>query len=202
MRFLILITVTLVCNLALGQDSKKYLKAKRNYNYREGYIIGLDSVRIDGLVKDDVLHESKKHSNVTFVHKDGLKKTYFPWELKGYGYTNHQFISYKKLFLEILESGKKVTLYKAVEVTVVSVGGLVGGGFGTLPPSSGKVKHEAYYLRRANEASFREVVKRAIFKDIYSEYFGDCEDLANEIREGRLKFDDLRRIVMKYNYCR
>lgn len=71
-------------SVAYGQESKKYLKLKQNSKYEEGYIISNDSIKIEGLVKRNIMNEFSEYSVVKFVHLDGHKATYYPYQIKGY----------------------------------------------------------------------------------------------------------------------
>lgn len=53
---------------ARGQESKKYLKFKAKYNYTEGYILKMDSTKVEGVIKNR-LNGNSQYSSVIFVSK-------------------------------------------------------------------------------------------------------------------------------------
>lgn len=159
MRILICITFFIFQGLSgYGQESKKYLKLKANYNYREGYIITLDSTREEGLIKD-YLREVKKYSVVTFVNKKGAKNKYYPNEIRGYGYAFYRFVSSKSSFFEIVKSGNRVSLYKNISVSSWSVPGAPG-----MAPMTYTSQGESFFVKKPGENTFKWVRKKNSIK--------------------------------------
>ena len=195
---LIITLVLLMSTLSIGcaQESKRYLKLKQNTSYWEGYVLNRDSVKITGLVKDNLLNDTKKYSVVTFVQKDGTKLKLYPNTIKGYGYSNHSFISNGSSFLENVQHGRRLSLYKNATVTSWSAGGAPG----MAPMTHTNVK-ENFYVKRSNESVFKEVRKKN-FKQDFSNYFKDCEEVSNKILNEEYNHKDISEIVRKYNYCK
>ena len=187
-KTIFIILLTIVGNLTYGQESKKYLEVKKNYNYREGYILNKDSVRVKGLIFNNRMKELRKYSVVTFVDLNGTKKKYHPNQLKGFGYSIFEFVSDNKLFYEVIQKGKKVSLYKILSANSVSYG-----------MSTATI--ENFYVKRTNETSFK-LVKKSKFQEEYSNYFKDCENVAAEILNKELDYKDIDTIVRRYNACR
>ncbi|MEL7002615.1 MAG: hypothetical protein AAFN93_07745 [Bacteroidota bacterium] len=196
MKNLICLTLlVLVVSLVHGQESKKYLKYKNNVKYRTGYVLHKDSVKVKGLVKESLFNEAKKHSSVTFVHKDGRKVIFFPNQILGYGYSIYKFESTNSRFLKVVSSGRKVSLYENLSYSTYSTPG-VGGG----PATSFTTKDENFLVRRAGDTNFKLVRKRK-FSQEFSKYFERCEELKKLILNKELTHKDIKTIVRRYNRC-
>lgn len=179
-----------------AQESEKYLKLKQNSNYREGYILDRDSLKIKGLIKDNLLNEAKKYSVVTFVQMNGTTSKYYPSEIKGFGYSINDFVSDGSSFYEIIQRGKRVSLYKNVSVTNWSTPGAPG-----MAPMNHSSADESFYVKRSDEIHFKEVRKKN-FEVEFSLYFKDCEEIVNKIQAKEYTHKDIKQIVSKYNYCK
>lgn len=196
MRTIITITFFIMLgNLICAQESKKYLKLKSSYKYREGYIIDKDSIKVKGLIKDNLASNSKKYSIVNFVEIDGTKKRYYPNDLKGFGYSIYKFVSDKSLFYQIVEIGGDVNLYKNVSEKRSIVAGVNNMSM------SYSSSIERFYLKRKNETTFKLVTKKR-FKEEFSKYFEGCDEIVNDILNEKITYKDIRTIVRKYNYCK
>ncbi|UXX78986.1 hypothetical protein N7E81_16655 [Reichenbachiella carrageenanivorans] len=188
-----LVGITSICR---GQESSKYLKLKNSPDYRTGYVFILDSTKIEGLIKHDFLNEAANYSVVKFIHKDGSKEKYYPNNSISFGYSYHKFISDGSSFLELIQAGKNISLYKNVTKSSWSAPGAPGMSSTTYSST-----FEHYYVKRDSEDSFKEVQNKK-FKEVFSEYFYDCEALSVEISKEELGLKDIKTIVRKYNACK
>lgn len=193
---LALALLILSVNLAHSQESKKYLKLKQDYNYREGYILDKDSMKVNGLIKAHMMNEAKKYSIVTFVQTDGTKKKYYPSGIKGFGYSIYEFVSDNSSFYEVVSKGRKVSLYKNLSVSSWSSPGAPG-----MAPVTYSSTIEDLYVKRDNETTFK-LVRKKNFAVEFSEYFKDCEEIVNKIIAKEYTHKDIERIVSKYNHCK
>ncbi|TRX48726.1 hypothetical protein FNH22_28610 [Fulvivirga sp. M361] len=193
--FFVLIPL-LITTSVNAQASKKYQKLRKNYHYREGYIITKDSTKITGLIKYSIYFEAKKYGLVNFVHTDGKKRKYYPKDLNGYGHSIHKFVSDNSRFYEIVQTGKNIGLYKNISVTSWSTPGPNGTG-----PMTYSSSDESLYVKRSMDNSFK-LVRKKKFKEEFSRYFEDCPALSSEIQHGRLTHEDISRIVIQYNHCK
>ena len=75
LRSTLLLLIILIALCVNGQESKKYLKIKKNRYYTEGILILKDSSRVEGLIKDNSLGYDKIFSSLIFVCKNGEKVT-------------------------------------------------------------------------------------------------------------------------------
>lgn len=197
MRFSLLsIVIFFLALCAQGQNNEKYQKYKRNYNYRRGYIITWDSVKLEGLIKDNMMSETRKFSKIIFVSKDGIKSKYSPSEIQEFKYSGYKFISDSSSFYQRIYGGSKVSLYKNMSANYM-MGGSAGPGLPAMGYSSTSVN---YYVRKTNETEFK-LVKKSGFKSEFVIYFGDCESLKIKIENKELKSEDIRQIVAEYNSC-
>lgn len=178
--------------LVVGQTSAKYLKAKENPKFRQGFIIENDSTIVEGLVRGNITDDRKLHVFVTFVSENGKKKNYYPWHIKGFGFDKVRFSSDEKSFHKLLISGKQVNLYRGTTDFQVNVAS---------SSAADKTKAtEVYYLKKPTDESF-VLVEKDNFKSQMSKYFKDCRTLAGYISDKKLKFRDIRKIVNLYNEC-
>lgn len=178
-----------------GQESKKYLKFKAKYNYTEGYILKMDSTKLEGVIKNR-WNGNAQYSSVIFVSKDGKRGRYFPHEIWGYGSRVYSFASDGGSFYKLIQSGKKVQLYQRVSTSSWSTPGAPGMG-----AMHYNTESEDYYVRKVNERRFKLVKKRK-FEETFAEYFGDCERLRNKIVNKETTHKDIESIVRVYNACR
>ncbi len=192
MRILIVFTVLFSFTFGYTQDSKKYLKYQSNYNYREGYIVDNNGLKINGLIKDN--NEASQYIKVVFVRKDGQKKTLKPSDISAYGFFRSKFVSDQKQFYEIVNEGTRISLYKVLQYTFVPFAGQIGS-------SVGGVRNEtkSYYLKKPNEAKYLLLNKKK-FKEDLTNYFSNCELLKLKIQNGELTEKDLEKIVYIYNW--
>jgi hypothetical protein len=197
MRLIIILFLSFVPNfLTQAQENEKYLKLKRKYNYREGYILDRDSLKIKGLIKENIQNETKKYSVVTFVQLNGKKSQYHPSEIKGFGYSIYDFVSDGSSFYEVIQSGKRVSLFKHVSVFRWSTPGAPG-----MAPAIGSTTDESLYVKRHNEVRFKEV-RRRNFEVEFSAYFKDCKEIVDKIQTKEYTHKNIKQIVTTYNYCK
>lgn len=186
----------LTAAITQGQESSKYNKLKESVNYREGYILDSDSNKVNGLIKDHLLNDAKKYTAIVFVHLDGEKKKYYPSDIKGFGYSMYKFASDNASFYEVVQSGKKVTLFKKLSVDSWSAPGAPG-----MPLKRSYTINEDFYVKRDNEKDFKLVRKKKFIEE-FSEYFKDCEKIVSKIQSEEYTHKDIKQIVSEYNYCK
>jgi hypothetical protein len=190
------LVIVIFANLSHAQESEKYIKLKQNYSYNEGYILDKDSMKIEGLIKEGALSEAKKYAVVNFVHKDGTRKKYYPADIKGFGHSGDTFVSDNDSFYEIIQTGKKVTLYLNVSANYWTAPGAPG-----MAPITHSSIDESFFVKRPNEKAFTLVRKRK-FKEDFSKYFADCPAVASNILTGEFTHKDIEEIVSMYNSCK
>lgn len=191
----VLIVLIFGTSQVFGQESKNYLRLKRKHHFTEGYILDQDSMKVKGLVRKHMIDESKKHSVVTFVHLDGVKKNYYPNGIKGYGYSVFKFESDNSLFYELVRKGRKASLYTVLSVSYWSVPG--GPGMATMTSASSS---EDLYVKRYNDTKFKLVRKKNFIAE-FSKYFEDCEKVVKKILAKEYTHKDIRRVISEYNFC-
>lgn len=180
---------------AHSQESKDYLKNKDKWNYRKGYIINRDSVKIAGLLKQfSDLNDIKRYFEVVFIPKDGSKISYNPRDIKAYGYSIYTFVSFSDSFYELVNKGSKVELYKKiVDVTHV--------GYGNPGALTYRNSNEVFFVRKPSEPKLTEVKKRK-FDEVFSLYFEDCPVVGSKILHKEMTEKDIEKIVKEYNWCK
>lgn len=194
---IIAILILLFAFKGYGQESKRYLKFKNKHNYSRGYIISIDSSRIEGLVKDRHGNERLEQSSVVFVAESGKKSRYYPHEIQGYGNPVNHFASDGGSFYKRVQSGRKVELYKLNSSNNWSAPAAGPG----MPAMNYHTESETFYVRKVNERRFRMVKKRK-FEEVFAEYFKDCEAVKSKILNKELTHKDIKRLVQEYNLCR
>lgn len=195
MKLILTVLLISIGTSAHCQESETYLKFKQNFRYREGYILNMDSVKVEGLIKDNLAEDDKKYSVVNFVDKSGKKRKYKPDNIKGYGYSIHNFVSDKFAFYEIVVIGRKASLYKIISKTTWS--NPTGVGMSSMTYSN---ENESFFVKKINEPSMK-LVRKKNFKEEFSKYFGDCEEVVEKIRKEEFTYTQIRQIITKYNYC-
>ena len=179
------------------QQSKEYLKLKATYEYDDAYVITLDSIRINGLIRTGLM--SEQYSVVDFVHLDGSKKKYKPKNILGFGYSVFNFISIDDKFYRVVLTGNKVSLYKEVIPAKRITVPVPVNGYGIMASVYFDEKQKVF-VKKPGETVFHQVVKQN-FKEIFSDYFSGCKKLELKILNGQLVYTDIETIVREYNYC-
>jgi hypothetical protein len=196
MRLFVLMLFALFSGFCLqAQESARYLKFKNKYNYSRGYIIAIDSSKVEGLVKSRFGSGSARYSSVIFMSKEGKKSRYYPHEIWEYGDRVNSYASDGGSFYERVQSGPKVELYKRLSTNSWSSPGGPG-----MPSNHYSTESEDFYVRKMNERRFRLVKKRR-FEETFAEYFGDCDAVKNSILKKEFTHKDIRKIVLHYNNC-
>ena len=192
MRILFIILMVICFQDLAAQESKKYLKYKDKPEWREGYVVLKDSIKIEGLVKEYPLNIQKQHSSVLFVNRNGEKKNYYPNDLfeYGFGYTK-KFFSNSSNFFQKVKTGKKVSLYKIETLERWGTLGSSSPGF----TSQG----EYIYFKKNNQYEFKNIRKKNFVKE-FSEYFSDCQLLKDKILREELTHKDYKAIMKEYNF--
>jgi hypothetical protein len=196
-RLMLIATFISISVYTYAQESEQYAKYTQKSDYREGYIIFKDSLKIEGLINSNPLQSSDFFSQVVFVNKDGVKNKYYPSTIKEYGYLTHRYISDNKIFYKVVETGKRVTLYRSMSTSSWTTPNSSGVGSSTVTSFSSS---ENYYLKRRDEILFT-IVKRKNFSKCFSKYFEDCEELTVRINDKKLTYKDISEIVKLYNMC-
>lgn len=197
MKFTLTLTLFfLIVTSVNGQESKKYMKLKRKLQYQEGYIVSKDSIKVEGLIKDQIMNENKKFSKVTFVQKDGTKESYFPNEIRGFGYSMYRYVSDSSSFYEILSKTKKIGIYRKLTSTFYTT----PSPFGTFEAINSSTL-ENLYIKRDSESTFKLVRRRNFIED-FSEYFKDCPEIVEKITTKEYTHKDIKKIVSLYNRCK
>ncbi|MEL7147169.1 MAG: hypothetical protein AAFO69_12420, partial [Bacteroidota bacterium] len=187
-RAIILILFVLTAHSSFGQESKRYLKFKNKVDYREGYVITNDSIKINGLLKDNLVNDFKSYSTINFIHQDGTKERFGPGGLIEFGYALTRFVSDHKTIYRLIKEGKKVSLYKNLYVSTDET--QFEGTTSTVVTD--------FYVKKYDEKTFN-LVDQWGFAKKFSYYFADCEDLSGKIASKEYKHDDIFEIVFLYN---
>jgi len=103
-------------------------------------------------------------------------------------------------FIKVMMYGPSLTLYKRVE-RKTSGGTMMMGSMGGMMGTPGSSYDEnVFYLKRENETQYTELPsgKRA-FRKLMVEYLKDDPKLTDDIKNEVLGYDDLDKIVARYN---
>ena len=125
-----------------------------------------------------------------FAKEDGIKTTYNPSQIIGFGFSGYKYVSDGKSFYQILQKGKRVTLYKREVMNHICT---PGGHHSSVA--------EYFFVKRPDESEFKEVKKRK-FKQEFINYFEDCDEIVRKIQNGEYTHKDITEIVTKYNRCK
>ncbi len=179
-------TLLLLTNSLSAQESEKYGKFRNNVNYREGYILNKDSIKVSGLFKDKL---KNYYSKLHFVYQDGTKKKLKPTDIRGFGTPLYFYLSDGESFYKIVTKGKRVNLYSKATKHKSTVDGYYD------------IDRENFYVQKPFENAFTLVRKKNFSKE-FSNYFSDCETLKVKIASKQLTHKDIEAIVNNYNKCK
>lgn len=184
-----------------SEKSAKYKKYERSIKYTRGHIISRSGDKVKGLIKMKS-GEARQFSSVKFMHYSGDIISYYPSQVKGFGYYSKNFESIDDSFYEVIRSGKKVDLLRNVSLKIGPglMLGIAGAGAGSFSPSMNISENETMYLRN-NQSNELTKVRKINFKALCLEYFSECQSVVDKIDSREYKFRDLDKIVKTFNYC-
>ena len=208
----LLILFILVYTSIWAQESKKYNRLKKKWNYLDGYVITKDSVKREGLIKWVAKSRAARFNKVRFISKEGKSRTYYPETCNGFGYDSLEFVSDQHFFFKVILKTERVNLLKTIGVyqdgymywngikyvttSNPSLLDYLSAGTGGLQPNI--VKSADLYFQKRGEAKIKQISSEN-FDQRLSEYFLDCPVLSWKIREKVLTKDDIVRIIQIYN---
>ncbi len=188
-KYLPLLFVLITASAVYGQTNKKYLKYQKKYDYYEGYIVLANGSQQSGLVKHN------GYSKVTFVSKNGMKRVYRPVQLTEYGTVLEKFVADKRVFYKVIINGKKASLYRLSYKSSWFILNVSNNG----APTTYVKQVVREYVKKSEETVFTEVKKKN-FQVVFSDYFGECANLKDNISKQKLTTRDIKEIVYQYNY--
>jgi hypothetical protein len=207
---LLAVSLTCLAVISYGQDSEKYERAKiksqeipwdaekaEKYNdwkarpgYHEGYIIDIDSNKVEGIIID------KAASSVKIVLPSGETRKYSASKCLLYGFDSFRFVPKDGHFIQLLYELKSICVYKATGHTPT-----VSGNAGVMITRNSDLNEVAtYYMRRNTEKDFT-IVSKVNFASKFSKYFSDCPYLKENIKNKSLgsSENDLTAIAAIYD---
>ena len=187
-KTLLVLSGVLISGIAFGQTSKKYEKYLEKRNYQLGYIETVDGRRIEGLVKD--ISGFREYAKVVFVSEEGVKKAYYPYQLKAYGTKQEQYESNLHHFLRVVDEANGIGLYKR------SVNERKPSSDYSSPATYDSFAN-VYYVKRSGEEEFLEVRRRR-FAETFSGYFADCPKLQEKIQKEAITEQQAEEMVRIY----
>lgn len=164
-----------------------YFHAKAQSNFQNGYILTLENDTIRGWVNS---RNEYKNYNSCHFKKDGETTSYYPHQIKGFGFDQGKYYSsgiIKEQFAETLVAGE-LSLYKHKSQYVLKKGAEIF----ELQPKEIEVGH-------GGEKSVYEDKK---WRRVVAYLISDCLTQPNEI-VGRIVLQEksLTRLVSRYNQC-
>jgi hypothetical protein len=192
------------------EKAEQYNDWEARPGHHEGYIIDLDSNKVQGIIMDNNVH------SVKIVLPSGQTRRYSASKCLTYGFDNFRFVPMGNSFVELIYERESICVYKQSKYVTFTSGGpmMMTGGVGGAPmyvPVPGSVPggvvtkkksevSEKYYLRRRTETEFVQVSK-AGFASKFSKYFADCQYLFENIKNKTLgpEENDLTAIAAIYD---
>ena len=209
-KHLFLLASFFVCSIlslpVYAQDSAEFGKYKNHPDYSEGFITEPDGNRIKGLIKDS--RPERLYRKITFVNEEGKRKKYTPSRLESFQLGKSIYHSDGSRFLELVEEGGKVGLYRIrkKQSSNVSSSPYSYGRFGG-PFHRDRVRDRVYtddtleiiyFVRKKGEKKFRQVEQDG-FHRAFAKYFMDCPKLSDRIRYKELNHSHIKIIVQIFN---
>ena len=192
---IIMALLTVTSALAFGQTSKKYENYQEKASYEPGYIERLDGDRVAGLIKSPRV--PRAHAKVVFVSKRGVKSTYYPAQLKGYGTDYEQYESNRTEFLKVVTESNGIGFYELN----VSANWSAPGPYGEASRMYTSLS-ASYYIKRTWETQYVPVEKKQ-FQETFLDYFNDCSALQTKIIDKKFTHENAHEMVKFYQYsCR
>ena len=195
MRIQFIALFLFITYISQAQESEKYLKLKAKPHYLNGYVILKNDTRIQGVLKVKGYNPPYLYNQVKFVNKEGVKNTYYPSQLKEYGYNSYKFISIGSYFYRVDEEGDRALLLAKVVVST-SYGAPGAGGV----PSTYSTSSLEHYVKKTDSSALLTVKKRK-FIEKFTEFFNDCEEVVNKIYSEEVDHRGIKKLVELYNNC-
>ena len=192
MRVILTLFLSFSMLILSAQESKVYQRHKKKPNYFKGFVITIDSTRVDGLIKKT---QNDQYSTVTFISKPGIKSVYLPEELRGFTVAGLEYISADSRFFKVHIKSEFVSLYSGIRKKTEYNPDFQGNY------QSRNLNSTKYFVKRPDEEEFTCVVSDD-FRGIFSEYFKDCYEVKDKIERLLLTAKDIRIIVIQYNDCK
>lgn len=192
-----LITALLVATslIVFGQTAEKYERYQERVNYEPGYIEKLNGDRVAGLIKSPRI--PRAHAKVVFVSRRGVKSTYYPSQLKGYGTDYEQYESNRTDFLKVVTKSNGIGLYELN----VNASWSAPGPYGAASMMYASLS-ASYYVKRTGETKYVSVEKKQ-FQETFLDYFNDCSVLQTRIIDKKFTYENAHEMVKFYQYsCR
>lgn len=194
-KTILIAILSVTSTIVFGQISEKYESYQEKTSYEPGYIEKLDGDRLAGLIKSPRV--PRAHAKVVFVSKRGVKSTYHPSQLKGYGTEYEQYESNRTDFLKVVTKSNGIGLYELNVNTNWSAPGLYGEASRMYASLSA-----SYYIKRTWETQYIPVEKKQ-FQETFLDYFNDCSVLQTRINDRKFTYENAYEMVKFYQYsCR
>lgn len=150
-----------------------------------GYLIRLTGDSIEGEIKVNPKKTFENYTKLVYKGDRGTQETYKSDEVKGYGYKDNHFISYKlnddQMFFKILCNGK-IMLYEVM-----------------FPEAFNKDKYQSdYYIAKKGDTSF-ERVKQGKVKKQLADFMKSNPGDADGIDDSKFDIGKVIKAVEKYN---
>lgn len=173
-----------------AQESEKYLKLKTKLSYHEATVLMLDSTVLEGII-DERLTDGTLKPALTFISKSGVRKTYYPNQVREFHFLHGKYFSDGKAFYRINLTGSRINLYTKTEYKNW------GSGTGS---SAIPFEQDKTYVKKVDDDTFIQVRKKGFVK-VFTKYFSDCESLQKRIMSKELTHNDFKEIAKLYNRC-
>ncbi|NCT93846.1 MAG: hypothetical protein GXC72_05455 [Chitinophagaceae bacterium] len=162
-------------------------------NLPQGTLHTTTGEKIEGRIKDQL----KTKGTILFYTADGSKKVVFPADVLGFTLGGVNYISYASDFYKEIVSGKKSGLFQRA---TDNSGKLLYNGAEAVTVTTAEGKSGDFYLRVSSRSTLDLVTKKN-FSEVLGNVYKDCSALAAEVKAGQSGYEQLAKLVEKYNNC-
>lgn len=154
----------------------------------------------DGTTKEGFIKESfKGKASLQFQSADGKKTIYSGADIKEVSIEGVVYITYLSDFFKVIKSGEKVSLFqKASDAS----GKLLYNGADVVGVSTGTEGAINDLFVRKNGEQTLALVTRKNMEVVLSEKFSGCSALAESIKNKKISYEEIDKIVQQYNDCK
>jgi hypothetical protein len=163
--------------------------------YKAGTITTDDGTKKEGFIKENF----KGKASLQFQSADGKKTIYSGADIKEVSIEGVVYITYRSDFFKVIKSGDKVSL---VQKSSDASGKLLYNGADVVGVSTGtEGAINDLLVRKSGEQMLVLVTKKNI-ETVLNEKFSDCSVLAESIKNKKISYEEIEKIVQQYNDCK
>lgn len=163
--------------------------------YHPGYVILNDSIRLEGLVRNDIRHKA----TIQILQQDGRKTTYTASQLREAVINQTRFATVEGEWYSILETGSKLNLLQKASAVADRI---QFNGTEPVGASSSRGGYNDLFLQASARPDTSLIwITAANAEIMVRNLMAKCSSVMEEINGRKVSLKELQELVRKYNAC-